>query len=196
MSSKVRLWLNLITIVAVFIIIVISIGAVFKKSSTFLNPPGIDNKVKDLNMDIIGKIDGENFFEVKFINGQANKEIDNLKIDEVDTTFTEEKTTLSYTLSFENKSTGTIYIKITGIYFDEFQRFTTAALVSNIEGNPIYRENNAGNGTILFEIPKTEGESIGAVDVTLTYTLEMLNRKIDNVKQDLNILISNEAIER
>lgn len=196
MSSKVRLWVNMAAIIVAFAIIAIAVSVIFKKSSTFLNPPGVNNMVKELNMDIIGKINDRSFFEIKFRDGQADKRIDNLEVDALDTTFTEEKQVLSYTLSFENKSNGTIYIKITGIYFDEFNRFHTYAEVSTIVGNPIYREGGTGDGSIIFEITKPEDQDSNIVDVTLTYTLQSLNRKIDNARQNLNIIISNEAFER
>ncbi len=194
MSSKVRLAINFTVIFLAFAVIVVSVGAILKKTTTFLNPTGILNKATNLNMNIVGKINDTVFFEVKFVNNQPDQDINNIKINEAETTFTMDNQVLSYTLTFDNKAEGTIYIFISGIYIDEFDRFETRGEVSNVNTNPVIIDGDTGLGYIMLEVPGVESEE-SVVDVTLTYTLVKFNREINNVQQNLNIEISNQPID-
>lgn len=199
MSSKVRLWLNLFAIFVAFALIVIAIGAMIAPSSRFLSMPGIDNKVKDLNMEIEATINGNQFFKVSFLNGHKEQDID--EIDKELTTFTMDNRVLTLSFVFDNKSTGMLYVKIEGIYIDKADRFRAQANLSNNPSPTSLLRQEGDTYSIYFSIKPPEENTQpnlndgSSVQLDLIYTLNTYDKSIRNAEQNLEIIISNTNLD-
>ncbi len=203
MSSKVKLWLNLVAIVIVFAIIVISVGALLTKDSRFLEVPGTKSDVADLSMNIKGSVNGTDFFIISFVDGKADDTIKTINTEEM--TFTEERPVIDFDMSFENRSDAVLYIQITGIYLDTAKfptnpRFFTTTYINNVQR--LIKEEIDGTGTILLELQPLQNDDLtpniedgSLVNFLIKYELNTYNRNINNQKQDLLITISKQRFD-
>lgn len=203
MSSKVKLWLNLVAIVVVFSLITITVGALLTKEVYFLSPPGTRPEAHNLSLDIKGKVNGADFFTISFENGQKSQDVSTINPEDMN--FTADRTEISFDMTFENLSDSVLYIEISGIYLDTLKypnnpRFSTSLYINNVQRLITQQENGTGLYTLELALPQNEDSTPNIDDgslmqVSLKYNLLTFNRNINNEKQDLLITISRERLD-
>lgn len=202
MSSKVKLFLNMVVIIVVFSIIVVSVGALLTKESHFLDVPGTRVENENLSMEIIGKVNGEDFFTISFVDGKKTQNKETIPAE--DMTFSAERTVITLDMVFENHSENVLYIQITGIYLDKIKfpnnpRFITSTFVNDVQRAMVEESDKTGTITLQLEPmqediePNVDDGSL--INFTIRYELNTYNRNINNEKQDLVITISKERFD-
>lgn len=202
MSSKVKLWLNIIAIVLVFVIITILIGSLFRNYEMFLKVPGTRPLAQDLSMEIDGKVNGTDFFNISFKNGIKTQNKENLEKE--DMLFTADRTEITFEMEFKNLSKSELYLEISGIYRDiaKFSepRFETIAYINDKAVALIVDEED--KGVVYFSIQSPTSEDLtpsldddSLVKFKIVYTQKAFNRNINNEKQDLLITISDNQFD-
>lgn len=203
MSSKVKLWINMLAIVLVFAIIVVSVGALLSKESLFLEIPGTKQESANLNMEINGKVNGNDFFTISFVEGKKTQSIDTIDPEEM--RFTTQRPVINFDMAFENNSTSILWIKISGIYLDSTKfpsnpRFTTTTFINETPRLMTYEAD--GTGTIILELNPASNEDLtpniddaSLINFSIKYELNTYNRNINDEKQDLLITLSTERFD-
>ncbi|MGI5842128.1 MAG: hypothetical protein ACOX6H_02400 [Christensenellales bacterium] len=179
MTSKMRLWINITAIILSFVLIMFGFGAVLTKTVPMFTEPTIRNTVKDLSMDLNVEINNQKKYTFRAENGEIVDAVYN--INEEETTFSATRSQIVISLKFENISTKALAIEISGIHFDEQERFTTVAQDHQGIARQIEKVGNKGTLSFVLEGKLSTNASFeegSKQEVNLVYT---------HVKQNLNI---------